>query len=86
VPYRAFDAPSFALTTTIAPKLAHNPARRRAANATNVDQNVAGTAGTNRIGDAADPDESMELLWTDLARVVAQAGERLTPVKLELIP
>jgi hypothetical protein len=47
---------------------------------------VAGTAGTNRIGDAADPDESMELLWTDLARVVAQAGERLTPVKLELIP
>jgi hypothetical protein len=39
---------------------------------------VAETAGTNSIGDAADRDENMESLWTDLARVVAQAGECLT--------
>gem|GEM_PF-3209108 len=50
-----------------------------------MDQCVAGTAGTNRIGDAADPDENMELLWTDLARVVAQAGERLSRIKQDLI-
>jgi hypothetical protein len=86
VPSRAFDAPSFAVTTPIAPKQAHNPARRGATNATNVDQCVTGTTKTDRVEDAADPDDNMELLWTDLARVVAQAGERLTRFKHELIP
>lgn len=84
MPSRAFGAPSFAVTTTIASQVAHNPARQRATNATNVDQCVAGTAGT-RIKDAADRDENMELLWTDLARVVAQAGERLARIKQDLI-
>jgi hypothetical protein len=46
---------------------------------------VAGTAGTDGIDDAADQDENMELLWIDLARVVAQAGERLTRIKHDLI-
>ena len=78
VPSRAFDVPSFAVTTPIASKLAHNPARRRATNATNVDQCEAATAGTDHIEDAVDRDENMELLWTDLARVVAQAAERRT--------
>ena len=85
VPSRAFDAPSFAVATPVAPKLAHNPARRRATNSTNVDQCVAGIVGTDRIDDAANPDETMELLWTDLARVVAQAGERLSRTKQDLI-
>jgi hypothetical protein len=85
VPSRAFDTPSFAVTATVAPKLAHNPARRRATNATNVDQCVAGTAGTDRIEDAGDPDETMELLWTDLARVVAQAARRLSRISHDSI-
>ena len=46
---------------------------------------MAGTAGTDRIEDAANLDENMELLWTDLARVVAQAGGRLTRIKLDFI-
>ena len=46
---------------------------------------MAGTAGTNGVGDVADPDENMELLWTDLARVVAHAGDRLTRIKLGFV-
>ena len=46
---------------------------------------MAGIVGTDRIDDAANPDETMELLWTDLARVVAQAGERLSRTKQDLI-
>jgi hypothetical protein len=46
---------------------------------------VAGTKGTHVIENAVDPDDNMELLWTDLARVVAQAGDRLTRVKQDTI-
>jgi hypothetical protein len=46
---------------------------------------VAGTAGTDRIEDAEDPDETMELLWTDLARVVAQAATRLSRISHDSI-
>jgi hypothetical protein len=81
VPSRAFDASSFAAATPVGPKLAHTPARRRASNATKVGHLVDASAGIDRIEDPADGEENMELLWTDLARVVAQAAARLSHSK-----
>jgi hypothetical protein len=37
------------------------------------------------IVDPADHEDGMELLWTDLARVVAQAAARLSRIKHESI-
>jgi hypothetical protein len=44
---------------------------------------VDASAGFDRIEDPADREENMELLWTDLARVVAEAAARLSRIKHE---
>jgi len=46
---------------------------------------VDATAGSGGIEDPADQEDGMELLWTDLARVVAQAAARLSRIKHESI-
>jgi hypothetical protein len=42
---------------------------------------VNATAESEGIEDPADDEENMELLWTDLARVVAQASARLSRIR-----
>jgi hypothetical protein len=67
------------------PELSHNPDRRRASDETKARQGVDATAERDGIEDPADAEENMELLWTDLARVVAQAAARLSRIKHESI-
>ncbi|HVC78839.1 MAG TPA: hypothetical protein VND96_20195 [Candidatus Micrarchaeaceae archaeon] len=67
------------------PELSHNPDRRRASDETGARQRVDATAGSGGIEDPADQEDGMELLWTDLARVVAQAAARLSRIKHESI-
>ncbi|MDQ6720825.1 MAG: hypothetical protein M3003_08530 [Candidatus Dormibacteraeota bacterium] len=43
-------------------------------------QGVDATAESVGIDDPADEEENMQLLWTDLARVVAQAAARLSRI------
>jgi hypothetical protein len=67
-------------------ELSHNPDRRRASDETEARQRVDATAGrVVGIVDPADHEDGMELLWTDLARVVAQAAARLSRIKHESI-
>jgi hypothetical protein len=85
VPSRAFDASSFAASTPVVSELSHNPDRRRGSDETKVRQRVDATAESVSVEDPADDEENMELLWTDLARVVAQAAARLSRIKHESI-
>ena len=48
-------------------------------------QGVNATAESDGIEDPADDDENMELLWTDLARVVAQAAARMSLIRHDSI-
>jgi hypothetical protein len=81
VPSRAFDASSFAASTPVVSDLSDNPDRRRASGETKAQQVVDATAESVGIEDPADQEENMELLWTDLARVVAQAAARLSRIR-----
>jgi hypothetical protein len=85
VPSIAFVASSFAAITPVVPELSHNPDRRRASDATKARQGVDATADSDDIEDPADEDENMGLLWTDLARVVAQAAARLSRIRHDSI-
>jgi hypothetical protein len=81
VPSIAFVASSFAASTPAVPELRHNPARRPASDETKARQGVDATAESDGIEDPADQEENMELLWTDLARVVGQAAARLSRIR-----
>ena len=85
MPSIAFDASSFAASTPVAPELSHNPDLPRASDATKADQCVSATAESDAIEDPANREENMELLWTDLARVVAQAAARFSGIKHDSI-
>jgi hypothetical protein len=82
VPSRAFVACSFAVDL---PELSHNPDRRRASDETNARQGVDVWAETDGIQNPTDREENMELLWTDLARVVAQAAAHLSRIRHDSI-
>ena len=85
VPSIALVASSFAASTPVVPELSHNPDRRRASNETKARRDVDATTESDGIEDPADDDENMELLWTDLARVVAQAAARLSRIRHDSI-
>ncbi len=67
------------------PELSHNPGRRRARDETKAQQGVNATAESDGIEDPTDQEENIEVLWTDLARVVAQAAARLNRIKHDSI-
>jgi hypothetical protein len=81
VPSIAFVASSFVASTPVVPELSHNPDRRRASDETKARKRVDATAERDGIEDPADEEGNMELLWTDLARVVAQAAARLSRIR-----
>jgi len=66
-------------------ELSHNPDRRRASDETKARQGLDAMAESEGIEDAKDREETMEPLWTDLARVVAQAAARLSRIKHDSI-
>ena len=76
---------AFVARTPIVPELSHNPDRRRASDKTKAWQGATATAESDGTGDPTDQEENMELLWTDLARVVAQAAARLSRIKHDSI-
>jgi hypothetical protein len=81
VPSRAFVAFSFAAGTSVVPELSHNPDRRRVSDETNARQGVDARAERDGIQNPTDREENMEVVWNDLARVVAQAAARLSRIK-----